>query len=365
MNGCVDLKVIIAGGGTGGHLFPGIAIAEEWRLQDPLGSILFIGTKKGLENRLLPILGWPLKTIAVKGIKGKSWGQTLAAVIQLPYSFLQSFKILRSFMPDVVIGVGGYASGPLVMMACFLGIKTAIAEQNTIPGATNRLLGRFVDRVFLAFPHSLVWFSAKKTQVTGNPVRRAFSLPSNTELEPRRPFSLLVFGGSQGSHAINQAMLEALKYLQDLRKSLRIIHQTGTEARDHALKAYAAQAIEAAVVPFIADMADAYRQSDLLICRAGATSIAEITTGGRAAILIPYPSAIRDHQTKNAEVLVKAGAAVMIPEEKLSGEGLAQQVRFFHDRRECLWQMAAKAKAMGHGSAAREVVGACRKLVEE
>jgi UDP-N-acetylglucosamine--N-acetylmuramyl-(pentapeptide) pyrophosphoryl-undecaprenol N-acetylglucosamine transferase len=301
-------------------------------------------------------------TIAAKGIKGKSWGQSLAALVRLPLSFLQSVRILRSFKPDVVIGVGGYASGPLVMTACLLRIRTAIAEQNAIPGATNRLLGRFVDRVFLAFPPAVAWFSLTKTQVTGNPVRRAFSFPSNLEPDPQRPLSLLVFGGSQGSRAINQAMVEALKYLQDLRNSLRIVHQTGTEACDRTLNEYAAQAIEATVVPFIADMADAFRHADLLICRAGATSIAEITTGGRASILIPYPFAIRDHQTKNAEVLVKAGAAVMIPEERLSGEGLARQVRFFHDRRDCLGQMAAKSKAMGHGGAAGEVVRACRRL---
>ncbi len=359
------MKIIIAGGGTGGHLFPGIAIAEEIRNRSPENRILFIGTERGIEKRVLPDYGLDLALIDVAGIKGKGWRGAFVALAKMPRSFLQSASIIRSFCPDLVLGVGGYASGPAVLMAYLMRICTAITEQNAFPGMTNRILGHFVDRIFLAFPDEEDRFPKHKSLHTGNPIRAAFTnIPQRSPVSGRK-FNLLIFGGSQGAHAINKAMISALGELAPLKGALRIIHQTGPQDLDRVRESYHNQGFDAVVYQFITDIPRFYGEADLLICRAGATSIAEITTGGRAAILIPYPYAADDHQTKNAEVLLHAGAAKMIAEQKLTGEMLAAAIRDLYANPEKVDLMAARSRMLSRPHAARQIVDACVSLIDK
>jgi len=361
----MTVRVIIAGGGTGGHLFPGVAIAEEFLRRNEKNRVLFVGTRRGIEKRVLKELGFSLKTLNVEGIKGRGMMRAGLALSKLPGSLLQSVAIIRAFRPDMVIGVGGYASGPAVMAARIMGIRTAIAEQNSIPGLTNRILGRFVDRVFLSFSDGGKWFSSKKSIVSGNPIRAAFFNGKPVVEKESDQFSLLVFGGSQGAHAINQAIQDALSFLQPLKGFLHIVHQTGERDCEIMSAAYGAQGFNARVVPFIRDMAAAYEAADLLICRAGATSIAEITAIGKAAILIPFPYAIGDHQTENAKVLLKAGAAVMIPEKELAGGRLADEILNFYRQPFLLKEMGGKAAALGNIYAASDIVDSCMAMLRK
>ena len=357
------MKVIIAGGGTGGHLFPGIAIAEEFLRRDQANSILFVGTKKGLEQRVLGSMGFNLHTLDVEGIKGRGITKTLGALLKIPRSLIESYRLIRAFCPDIVIGVGGYASGPAVMAAYFMGVKTAIAEQNTLPGITNKILGKFVDRIFVTFPATRNWFPEKKIIVSGNPVRAAF-LAGILEAEKRAgKFTLLIFGGSQGARGINTAVLDSLPYLTGIKDNLKIIHQTGSADVDSLAAHYHSHGIDAEVLPFIMDMARAFKSADLIICRAGATSIAEITASGKAAILIPFPHAANDHQTKNAETLIKAGAAVTIRERGISGQILAETIEKFYRHPDLIREMEARSASLGNVRAAADIVDACMGLI--
>jgi len=359
------VRVIIAGGGTGGHLFPGVAIAEEWLRRNEENQVLFVGTKRGIEKKVLPDLGYDLKLLNVEGIKGRGLIRSGLALLKLPGSLFQSMEIIRSFRPDIVIGVGGYASGPAVAAARLMGIRTAIAEQNSIPGLTNRILGRFVDRIFLSFADGGKVFPAKKTQISGNPIRAAFFSGKPVVEKVSDQFSLLIFGGSQGAHAINSAIQAALPFLQPLKGSLSILHQTGEQDCGSMSAAYAEQGFHARAVPFIMDMAAAYGPADLVICRAGATSIAEITAIGKAAILIPFPYAIGDHQTENAKVLIQAGAAVMIPEKELVGRRLADEILDLYHQPTFLKEIEGKAANMGNIYAASDIVDSCLAMVKK
>ncbi len=357
------MRIAIAGGGTGGHLFPGVAIAEEFRRRSGENEVLFIGTRRGLEARVLPQIGFPLATLEVEGIKGRGIARSMAALAKIPPSLIQSRRIIRGFEPDVVIGVGGYASGPAVLAARFMGLPTAIAEQNAIPGETNKILGRFADRIFVSFPETARRFRADRVRVTGNPIRAAIAGAQRRERKPGEPFGLLIFGGSQGAHRINLAVLEALPHLGELKERLRIIHQTGKDDMETVTKGYRDQAMEAEVLPFITDMATAYGKADLLVCRAGATSIAEITASGKAAIFIPFPFAVNDHQTKNAELLVNRGAAAMIPERALTGESLSGVIRRLAQDPGKIEEMQRNAASLGNARAAADIVDECMALV--
>jgi UDP-N-acetylglucosamine--N-acetylmuramyl-(pentapeptide) pyrophosphoryl-undecaprenol N-acetylglucosamine transferase len=357
-------RVIIAGGGTGGHLFPGIAIAEEFLKRDQKNAVLFIGTERGLEKKVLGNLGYPLMILDVQGIKGRGLADSLQAVLKIPKSMIQSLKIIREFRPDLVIGVGGYASGPSVMMACLMGIKTAVAEQNVVPGVTNRILGKFVDRIFVTFSDTRKWFSDKKAFVSGNPVRAGFQAASEGPAKGDNRFNILIFGGSQGAHAVNMACVDALGDLEAIKDQLRFVHQTGKDDCEEIANAYHAHGFDAVVLPFIMDMPAAYGAADLLICRAGATSIAELTVCGKAAILIPYPYAIHDHQTKNAEVMARAGAAEMIPENKLNGKLLAQMIDKFKNNPDMIRAMEKQSLELGNNRAAADIVNECLKMIK-
>jgi UDP-N-acetylglucosamine--N-acetylmuramyl-(pentapeptide) pyrophosphoryl-undecaprenol N-acetylglucosamine transferase len=360
-----DCRIIIAGGGTGGHLFPGIAIAEEFLKRNPQNTVLFIGTERGLEKRVLGEWGFNLRILDVEGIQGRGIGKALRAVLKIPKSMIQSLQIIREFHPDLVIGVGGYASGPSVLMAWLMGIKTAVAEQNVVPGVTNRILGRFVDRIFITFSDTKKWISAKRAFVSGNPIRAAFLDMNGASRRNGGRFSLLIFGGSQGAHAVNNACMEALDALVGIRDRLTFVHQTGRDDCEAVAAAYRRRGFEADVRPFIMDMPAAYVSADLLICRAGATSIAELTACGKAAILIPFPYAIHDHQTKNAEVLVTAGAAQMIPESELNGHILAQMIERYMNNPDLVWVMEKKSLALGNKRAAADIVDECLRLMKK
>jgi UDP-N-acetylglucosamine--N-acetylmuramyl-(pentapeptide) pyrophosphoryl-undecaprenol N-acetylglucosamine transferase len=357
------LNIMIAGGGTGGHLFPGVAIAEEFIKRDHETAILFIGTERGLEQRILKDLGYVLRTIDVEGIRGKGLIKSAGGILKIPASMIQCYPILRDFNPDLVIGVGGYASGPAVIMAYCMGKKTAIAEQNAMPGLTNRILGRFVDRVFITFAVTEKWFSKKKTVVTGNPVRAGFVQEEKKQREESKSFTLLIYGGSQGAAGINSAVIESLPYLEKMRDGLKIMHQTGERDVTRVSKAYEDYHMDAHVCSFINNMAGAYDAADLLICRAGATTIAEITARGKAALFIPFPYAVGDHQRLNAQVLVDAGAAQMILERDITGEKLARVVEELCHDRDHIKRMEEKSQALGYTRAAAHIVDECMKLI--
>lgn len=356
-----SMAIIIAGGGTGGHLFPGVAIAEELLKRNPDNRVLFIGTNRGLEKKILGQLGFELKTIDVEGLKGRGILKVVNSLLKIPGSLLESYRIIRSFKPDVVAGVGGYASGPAVLAARMMGIKTVIAEQNAVPGLTNRILGRFVDRIFAAFSDSGAYLPSGKTVVTGNPVRGSFLKEAKAGAMhalplPNRPFTLLIFGGSQGASAINKKVVESLDFLSSIKKNIHFIHQTGERDQQSVAKEYGYRGFSAEVYPFIINMAETYSRADLLVCRAGATSLAEITAVGKASILIPLPSAAGDHQTKNALLMEKAGAAVMIPEKALDGVRFAEAVKKLYENREIIRKMEKAAASLARKDAAATIV---------
>lgn len=352
------MRIIFAGGGTGGHLFPGLAVAREFQRRDGATEILFIGTEQGIEYRLLPKEGFKLETLTVKGLKGRGIRGAIDALYGVPASLVRSLKILGAFRPDCVIGLGGYASGPVLLAAKLKRMRCAIMEQNLRPGFTNKLLARWVDRVFTAYGESKNFFPGAGVIETGNPVRWT-GLP---RVQRGDKFTLLVFGGSAGARRINYAVVEALKLLGDLTDKISITHQTGSLDYDAIKQAYASLPFEATVTPFIERMDQAYGGADLVLCRAGAMTIAELTVFGKAAILVPYPFAIYDHQRGNAESLQQRGAAEMILDRELNGAILAERIRGYFTDRQKLARMAAAAGALGRPDAAARIVEACYDL---
>lgn len=359
------MRIVIAGGGTGGHLFPGIAIAEEFLKRDDKTQVIFIGTKKGIEGKLLDQLGYELKTINIEGLKGRGLEALAKGVYQVPQSMWQSRRILKQFSPHLVIGVGGYASGPAVLTAHFMGIPTAIAEQNAVPGVTNRILGKFVNIVFVTYAKTATWFAKNKVILSGNPVRAVFIAERKPDKEKKDFWQLLIFGGSQGAAAINKAMVNMLPQLQKIKNKIHIVHQTGARQIEKVRQSYKVSGIKAKVLPFIVDMAGAYQSADLIICRAGATSLSEITASGKAAILIPYPWAADDHQTKNAQAMADAGAAVMINERELTGGKLFGVIENLLYDEQKLKKMEKKSAELGNINAAKNIVDVCIKLAAD
>ena len=357
------MRIVIAGGGTGGHLFPGIAIAEEFLKRNKETAVIFIGTKKGIESKLLEKFGYQLKEIEIEGVKGRGIKALLKGAYQIPKSIWQSRRILKQFGPDIVFGVGGYASGPAVLAAHFMSIPTAIAEQNAIPGVTNRILGNFADKIFVTYAQTRECFPQAKVVLSGNPVRASFTVGSAKTKEKNDYRQLLIFGGSQGAEAINKSVVDMLPQLQNMKNKLHILHQTGAKQAEEVKKAYEQFGIQAKVTPFIVDMAAAYADADLIICRAGATSLAEITAAGKAAILIPYPWAANDHQLKNAQALAAQGAAAVIPEKELSGSNLFKVIENLLLDEKKLRQMEENSLRMSRIDAAATIVDSCIQLI--
>jgi len=367
------MRLVIAGGGTGGHLFPGIAVAEEFLARDPANEVLFVGTERGVEARLLPKLGYRLELIAAAGVRGKSIIGQLKGLAGFLYGYSQSRRILREFKPDLVLGVGGYASAPLVLAARGLLIPRFVHEQNAIPGMTNKLLSRIAVQAFISLEESRKFFPKETTLLTGNPLRRQILEEverhgDGVDLEPRTSnlepvFHLLVFGGSLGAHSINMTMAAAAPLLGKLGAAISVTHQTGEKDFEEVVAAYREAGVRANVVKFIDNMAAEYRAADLVICRAGATTIAEVTACGKPCIFIPFPHAVDDHQRKNAEALLKCSAGFMLLERELTPESLIKQIAEILESPSLLHETGKNARSVARLDAAKVIVDEMVKTV--
>lgn len=357
------MRVLIAGGGTGGHLFPAIALAEAFMKRSGENQVRFVTTQRVLDSQLLAERGFSFMPLKMEGIKGKGLAGKLSSLYQLPGAFSRSIKIIREYRPEMVLGVGGYVSGPMVLAAWWKKIPCAVQEQNSVPGVTNQLLGRVVDRVFLAFKESGSYFPKRKIRITGNPIRQELKKVAHREVPHAGPLTLLILGGSQGAHRINQVVRDSLEGLLPLKNELYFIHQTGEKDEAEVARAYQEKGFRHRVTAFISDMAWAYGQADMIIGRAGAMTITEITALGKPSLLIPFPFAANNHQEHNARSLVMAGAAEMILEKDLSPGLLADRLRHWLAHREKLTQMGIKAKTMGRWQAAEEIIEACYQMV--
>jgi len=376
------IKIIIAGGKTGGHLFPGIATAQALEaLGDrfkicplstdeicPLSTveILFVGTNTPFEKQTLSTYGFNHVAISSKGIKGKGLGEKLSAMARIPLSVFQAARIIISFKPDLVLGVGGYSSGPVLMAARLLGKITAIQEQNAIPGITNRILSRIVHKIFVSFKETKGLPLGTNTIHTGNPIRKANQIRKapNTHKMPPLPFSknsfnLLITGGSQGASSINKTVVEAMEFISDT-SLYTVIHQTGRGDLEWVTRRYREMHLKATVQTFFHDMPQLQKRADLIICRAGAGTLSEITALGKPAILVPYPHAADDHQRSNALALAQQGAGVMILDHELHGSTLGARIEQFRKNPKEMEEMARKAKTFGmplaRNTVAREII---------
>ena len=356
------MRVLIAGGGTGGHLFPGIALAEEVATRHPRNDVVFVGTDRGLEARVVPQNGFVFEAIKSRGLKGMGFVKLMLGLLLLPVSFFSALGLLRKYRPDVVVGVGGYSSGPVVLMAWLLRIPTAIQEQNALPGFTNKVLGKFVDAIFVSFDAAITFFPAKRAHALGNPIRRALLENFLRSKVAHERFTLLIFGGSLGAKGINSRVIEALPFLQDLKNQVHLVHHTGKGDLEAVTKGYADQNFAAEVREFIDDMAGAYLGADLVLCRAGATTLAELTVCKKASILVPFPHATDDHQAVNAKALVDAGAAVMFREGELTGERLAATIRELKNDPARLAKMEKAAGNLGRPEASGEIAAVLQQL---
>jgi UDP-N-acetylglucosamine--N-acetylmuramyl-(pentapeptide) pyrophosphoryl-undecaprenol N-acetylglucosamine transferase len=364
------MRVIIAGGGTGGHLFPGLAVAEELKNRDASTEVIFVGTEFGIEARVVPREGYPIRFLRAEGFVGKSAFRKMRAMVKGLLSIVDSYRIIKSVKPDIVIGVGGYASGAIVLVAFLLSVPTMIHEQNSIPGLTNKMLGRFVHTVCITYQESISFFSTSKTFLTGNPVRMQI-LRGDTEsayklfsLE-KGLFTIFAFGGSSGARSINMAMVDALDYLGDLKDKIQFLHQTGQKNFEGIRDIYRGKGFRGTIAPFIYQMGEAYAVSDIVISRAGATTLAELTSLGKPAILIPYPFAAGRHQELNARKLFEMGAARMIPDHELKGESLAGIIRELYMNETLRTEMQRNSMAVGRPDASARIADIAESLVKQ
>src|SRR5271169_741492 len=353
------MRVIIAGGGTGGHVIPALAIAQQLKKQFG-AEVLFIGTARGIETRLVPQAGFPLELIQVGALKNVSLMTRVKTMFDLPRAIAASSRMLTAFDPEVVIGVGGYASGPAMVAAIRRRLPTLAFEPNVVPGFANRMIARWVSAAAVHFEETCRYFP--HCRVTGVPVRAAFfSIPPKTGGSP----ALLVFGGSQGSRAINQAMTthESLAGLREKIPGIHVIHQTGQRDYDHVLAAYQQSGISGEVHKFIDDMPATFGRADLLVCRSGASTVGEITAAGKPAIFVPFPAAADDHQNVNARALEGAGAAVVVEESKLGAAYLVDTIGALIGDAGRLRSMSAAAKSLAHPKAVEEIAEMVAQLV--
>jgi UDP-N-acetylglucosamine--N-acetylmuramyl-(pentapeptide) pyrophosphoryl-undecaprenol N-acetylglucosamine transferase len=354
------MRVLIAGGGTGGHVIPAIAIAQELR-SCYNADVRFVGTARGIETRLVPAAGFPLELINVGALNRVSLATRAQTLLDLPRAVAQSFGLIRRFHPDVMIGVGGYASGPAMLAGAARRIPLMAFEPNVVPGVANRMVARFLQAAAVHFEATQHYF--RNAFVTGVPVRREFfAVPPRTA---GARSTLLVFGGSQGAHAINLAIMQALPALTTQLPSLHLVHQTGQNDFAAAQEAVSRAGISAEVSAFIDDMPGAFARADLLICRSGASTVAEVSAAGKPAIFIPLPTAADDHQRHNAETLANAGAARLLPQSQLTAERLAQEITVLLHDREQLSRMGTAARQFAHPDAAAQIAAAAVRLAEK
>ncbi|MDD9964773.1 MAG: undecaprenyldiphospho-muramoylpentapeptide beta-N-acetylglucosaminyltransferase [Myxococcales bacterium] len=354
-------RVMIAGGGTGGHLFPGLSVLEELRRRNPSLSAVFIGTERGIESRVLPSLEEKLEVLDVRPLMGRSPLELLRSLSRLPLSGVHAVSTVRKYRPQLVIGLGGYVAGPVLLAAAAQRIPTVLLEQNAHVGLTNRMLAKVVGRAYLTYEETLPVFGAERGRVLGNPVRRAFVEaaklashdPDGAEARAQR---ILVLGGSQGARRLNELVPQALALAGVGEMGVEILHQAGRDEVDAVFDRYGDVGLNAEVVPFIDDMVRAYTSASLVIGRAGATTVAELCAIGRPSILIPYPYAAEDHQAKNAEALARAGAAIAIRENLLEASGLSAHVRRLLSDHDARRRMAERARERGRPDAAAAIV---------
>jgi len=354
------MRVLIAAGGTGGHIYPGIAVAKEIVRRDPSSVVRFVGTARGLETRLVPQAGFELSIIESTGLVNMGLRQRLRGLLVLPKSFLAARRLIKAFQPDIVVGAGGYVSGPVLLTAALMRVPTVVMESNAVPGFTNRTLARFVDAAAVSFEAALTYFRGKGV-LTGNPVRSEFfDIPAKAR-DPQR-FCLLIFGGSQGARAINEAMMQALPYLEAYRERMSITHQTGKLDFEKVRAGYAAAGWKQAEArEYIDDMVAAFAENDLIVSRAGAATSFELMAAGKAALMVPLPGQME--QTRNAEVMQQAGAARMIGQNELTGERLAKEIGSLIDQPEEITRMETGGRKLARRDAAGATVELIEKLV--
>jgi UDP-N-acetylglucosamine--N-acetylmuramyl-(pentapeptide) pyrophosphoryl-undecaprenol N-acetylglucosamine transferase len=350
------MRAILAGGGTGGHVIPALAIANQLK-KSYNAEILFIGTARGIENRLVPAAGYPLQLVRVGALKNVSFMTRLKTAFDLPRAIWDASRMINEFAPDVVIGVGGYASGPAMLSAVMKHVPTLAFEPNVVPGFANRMVARFVSGAAVHFEETAKYF--RHGEVTGVPVRQAFF-----EIPPKRGGTptLLVFGGSQGAHAINEAIFRCLPVLRREAPGSHIIHQTGERDYNDALAAYQSLGESAEVSKFIEDMPAAFARADLVVCRSGASTVAEIAAAGKPAVFVPFPRAADDHQRVNAEALARHGAAVVVEESKLEGVWLAETIAALLQDPQRLRQMSQSARELAHPNAAKDIAAMAARV---
>jgi UDP-N-acetylglucosamine--N-acetylmuramyl-(pentapeptide) pyrophosphoryl-undecaprenol N-acetylglucosamine transferase len=364
------MRVIIAGGGTGGHLFPGLAVAEEFRNRDAQTEVIFVGTEFGIEARVVPREGYPIRFLRAEGLVGKSVFRKIRAMVKVLFSIVDSYRIIKTVSPDIVIGVGGYASGAIMLVAFLMSMPAMILEQNSIPGLTNKILGRFINTVCITYQESISYFQNSKAFLTGNPVRmqvlkgsvesayKLFSLEKGL-------FTVFAFGGSSGARSINMTMVDALNYMPDLRDKIQFLHQTGLQDYEAIRDAYRKAGVKGTITPFIYQMGEAYAVADIVISRAGATTLAELTALGKPAILIPYPYAAGNHQELNARKLFEMGAAKMMLDRELKGETLAENIRELYMNETMRTDMQRNSRAVGRPEACARVVDIAMSLMKQ
>jgi UDP-N-acetylglucosamine--N-acetylmuramyl-(pentapeptide) pyrophosphoryl-undecaprenol N-acetylglucosamine transferase len=364
------MRMIVAGGGTGGHLFPGLAVAEALTAHADASvgdagvrdaDVLFVGSAFGIEATVIPRTRFRFQPVAIRGLRGRGARGVLEFVWQLPLALLQSWRVIARFRPAIVLGLGGYGSVPTVVAAGLRRVPIVLMEQNAHPGMANRVLAHLARRVCTMFADSAGFFPSGKVVHTGNPVRqlRVSKRPAPTH------FTLFVFGGSQGARAINRAVVDAATVLRARLPRMQLIHQTGPADLEWVQRQYTEHGVEAEVCAFVQDMGEAYGRADLVVCRAGASTLAELTALGKPSILVPYPFAADDHQRTNAEILVRYGAAEMILDAQLTGTVLAERVLALAADRARLQAIGAAARALAVPDAAQRVVAVCRQVVVE
>ncbi len=356
--GEASAKLLIAGGGTGGHVFPALAIAREWMSRGEEREVVFVGTERGMESRLVPEAGFRLETIRSAGLKGIGGMKFVRNAAKLPVSMWDSFAILRRHKFCAALGVGGYAAGPMILAAALTGLPTVVFEPNAMPGFTNRVLARIATRIATAYEApTKLW--GKKATLTGVPVR-----PEFFNIAPRanaEPFRILITGGSQGAQIINRTLMNAAPLLGSKKGSIFLVHQTGERDYNAVREAYARHGLNAEVLPFIRNMAERFAEADLIVCRAGAITAAEIAAAGRAAVFIPFGAATDGHQLRNAQEMQQAGAALVIPEPQLTAERLTHDIFGLLEEPRRLRAMSESGRRLARPRAVQEIVN----IIEE
>ena len=355
--------LMIGGGGTGGHIYPAIAIAQEFMARGPNRRVVFVGTEYGLEKTIVPRAGFPLEFISVGGLKGKGPVDLIRNVVRLPFGLLQAWQLVGKYRPSVALGVGGYSSGPVLLAAKLRGVPTAIHEQNAFPGVANRASAKFVTAVAIAYPDAAARLKRSDAVVTGNPIRKEFFTTPDRRSGGAGRRRLLIFGGSQGSRVLNDAMTAALLFLAKLRGRLEIVHQTGAKNLEPVREAYRTSAFsDARVVPYLDPIADEIAAADVVVCRGGAITIGDVAAIGRAAILVPFAAATHNHQEINARVVEKAGGGIVITESQLTPERLASAISAIVDDPPRAARMGAAVHSLAAPDATKKIVDLLEKI---